>query len=60
MSMWGVWRPDGDEIHIVPCDRDGHVIGGHSRAECFCRPKPDPEYPEVIVHHDPERGGCNA
>lgn len=62
MSMWGVWCDDvSNEIHIVPCDPDGHVIGGHRRTgECFCRPESTYDCPEVIVHKDPERGGTNA
>lgn len=37
------------------------MVGGHVlKSDCFCRPTPDPEEPDLLIHHDRERGGFNA
>jgi hypothetical protein len=62
MSGWGhIVDVSLGEKHVVPCDRDGTVVGGHiaSRA-CHCRPRPDAHDPSVILHNDPQRGGSRA
>ena len=36
--MWGIF--EGDDIHVVPCDDEGHVYGGHELSrDCKCHPK---------------------
>lgn len=63
MSLWTIkWaEDDGLEWHVVPCDDEGRVIGGHRlRKNCQCGPRRDDEVPALIVHFDPERGGYNA
>lgn len=61
MSYWGVWRSyTSDELHVVPCDEDGNVIAHVCTTECWCKPVPDGEVPDMFVHNDPERGGYNA
>jgi hypothetical protein len=61
--MWAIWRAGADDsLHVAPCDGDGGpLVGGHVlRPDCFCRPTPDSEEPELLIHHDRERGGFNA
>lgn len=59
MSYWGAHvNEDHTEVHVVPIDRDLRVLGGHfCSALCFCEPLPDRQFPNLFVHHDPERGG---
>jgi hypothetical protein len=62
MSGWGTW-PDEEsgDVHIVPCDRDYNVVGGHTQSmTCFCKPVRNEDEPRQVVHFDPERGGFNA
>lgn len=64
MSMWAIWRAGADDsLHVAPCHGEGddRIVGGHAlRRDCFCKPKPDDEHPDLLIHNDPERGGCNA
>ncbi len=62
MSCWGTWPDlDSGEIHVVPCDEQKNVLGGHTKTrECFCKPVRDEIDPLLVVHFDKERGGFNA
>ncbi len=54
--MWGLWPSATGDLHVVPCDREGHVLGGHECSEhCFCSPRPDEECPELMIHNDHKR-----
>lgn len=55
MSFWGNFYID-DEVHIVPVDKHGGVIGNHELKEaCQCRPKHDEEYDHILIHQDIEK-----
>lgn len=64
MSRWAVWRAGADgSLHVAPCndEDDDKLVGGHVlAANCFCKPKFDEQNPDMLIHNDPERGGCNA
>jgi len=65
MSMWAVWRAGSDDsLHVAPCNGPGddRIVGNHVlRHDCICHPHMEVvEGTWLIVHNDPERGGCNA
>lgn len=62
MSMWGNFRSLLDErLHCAPCGKDGRVLPPHVLdLACQCKPTQDAEQPELVIHHDPQRGGVDG
>jgi hypothetical protein len=62
MSQWGVFYDKLGYVHVAPSTPDGLVMVDHRLSpDCPCHPKPEySEHDHILVHQDPERGGCNS
>lgn len=64
MSRWGVFPCYLSGVmvqHVAPCDEKGKILPPHLPLTiCPCEPTRDDQSPDLIIHHDRERGGHNA
>lgn len=59
MSHWGTLEDRDGDRHIVPCTKDGTVLGPHmASVHCVCGPRKDHDSKGILyVHDDAEHGG---